>query len=479
MESKFKKLVEETASVAQRFVAAGEEIYLVGGSVRDVLMGANVSTDLDFCTSAKPAQIKKLIKNVVENLWAVGEKFGTIGCTYRGRTYEITTFRKEVYLSTSRKPKVKFGDNVADDLKRRDFTVNAMALKLPDAELVDLYEGQKDLEHKILRTPIEAEVLFSEDPLRMLRAARFEAQLEFSAIEDVVYAMIKMADRLDIVSKERQLDEFRRLLCLPNPIAGLKRLAETGLLEKVSSSFPPSVKSRPTKLLSDESAESKYVKSIGSQATIEDEEFIFSKLTELPSDFQTRLSALYIMSKNAMLRIERAGNASGSGSETHSNSNAFSDSTSLLKPSNLLVPSDSPKGKPFNDLPLSKVDSNAIKHIISLVEAAQKITSPATDQQVREIADLAGSDEVWRKLLSLLNIFAKEVGASLSSSLSTLGFNPFTVELPLTSREIMSELDIPPGPKVGEAQKILKELYLAEGEITKQQAVAELKKRLG
>ena len=179
-------------SLGSQFAQAGHELALVGGPVRDALLGrlsTRPDADLDFTTDAHPEQIQALLGPVAEAVWDVGARFGTIGARVAGREVEITTYRAEQYDAGSRKPDVSFGESLPDDLGCRDFTVNAMALRLPDLEFVDLHGGLADLEAGLLRTPGTPEQSFSDDPLRMMRAARFAAQLGFEVAADVVEAM--------------------------------------------------------------------------------------------------------------------------------------------------------------------------------------------------------------------------------------------------------------------------------------------------
>ncbi|HEX2040059.1 MAG TPA: CCA tRNA nucleotidyltransferase, partial [Acidimicrobiales bacterium] len=173
---RFRPLVEQTADLAARFAGAGKRLYLVGGVVRDSLLDrVREQDDLDFTTDALPDEIEAIVRPEAEAVWLQGKRFGTVGCLWRGRRCEITTHRAEAYEPDSRKPDVRFSDTVEADLSRRDFTVNAMALRLPDFELVDPFGGIADLAAKRLRTPIAPEESFADDPLRMLRAARFVA----------------------------------------------------------------------------------------------------------------------------------------------------------------------------------------------------------------------------------------------------------------------------------------------------------------
>jgi poly(A) polymerase len=224
--------------LATRFAAAGHELALVGGSVRDRLLGRGGEQDLDFTTDARPEQVLKLVKGWAEAVWDVGIAFGTVGCQKDGQKLEITTYRSEAYDRTSRKPEVSYGETLEDDLVRRDFTVNAMALRLPQREFVDPHGGLADLAKRTLRTPSTPQESFSDDPLRMLRAARFAAQLDFTVAPEVVGAMREMADRLKIVSAERVRDELSKLLLSPNPRIGLGLLTDTGLADFVLPELP-------------------------------------------------------------------------------------------------------------------------------------------------------------------------------------------------------------------------------------------------
>jgi poly(A) polymerase len=226
--------------LGRRFHDAGFRLALVGGSVRDTLLG-RLGNDLDFTTDARPEQILKIIRPWADAVWDVGIAFGTVGCrkevddgeAARSFQIEITTYRSEAYDRTSRKPEVSYGDTMEEDLVRRDFTVNAMAVALPEVEFVDPYGGLNDLAQRSLRTPGTPEESFSDDPLRMLRAARFAAQLDFEVAPEVVSAITAMADRIEIVSAERVRDELNKLILSAQPGKGLRLLVQTGLAERV------------------------------------------------------------------------------------------------------------------------------------------------------------------------------------------------------------------------------------------------------
>ena len=219
------------------FDAAGEELSLVGGPVRDAILG-RVALDLDFTTSADPDKILKIVKPLASATWDVGREFGTIAAQIGDHKIEITSYRADSYDKDSRKPTVEFGDNLEDDLKRRDFTVNAMALRLPSKIFVDPHQGLRDLMLETLRTPAAPEISFSDDPLRMMRAARFTSQLGFELDPAAFAAMRDMASRIEIISAERVRDELSKLLVSKNPQPGLELLVESGIAELVLPELP-------------------------------------------------------------------------------------------------------------------------------------------------------------------------------------------------------------------------------------------------
>ncbi|MDP9395880.1 MAG: CCA tRNA nucleotidyltransferase [Actinomycetota bacterium] len=223
--------------LGERFAAAGHQLALVGGSVRDALLG-RLGNDLDLTTDARPEQVLALVKPWADAHWEVGIAFGTVGARKGRYLIELTTYRAEAYDRTSRKPQVTYGDSLQDDLVRRDFTVNAMALALPGSRFVDPYGGLRDLAARVLRTPGPPGDSFGDDPLRMLRAARFAAQLGFTVADDVVAAMSAMAERIAIVSPERVRDELVKLVCAAEPRRGLTLLVDTGLAEQVLPELP-------------------------------------------------------------------------------------------------------------------------------------------------------------------------------------------------------------------------------------------------
>ena len=259
-----RELLDEVRPLADLFAASGARIFLVGGVVRDLFVAdgelrtsvsadataadatANdamgddgsgeqerrpLGDDIDLTTDAPPAQIKAIVAPIADALWTQGERFGTIGVKIGDREFEITTHRAESYAPDSRKPQVAFGTSIDDDLARRDFTVNSMALELPGPVLVDPFDGAADLAAKRLRTPLAPEVSFTDDPLRMLRAARFIAGYELEPDPELVAAVRAHAHRLEIVSAERIRDELDKLLVVRDPSAGLWFIVDTGLAD--------------------------------------------------------------------------------------------------------------------------------------------------------------------------------------------------------------------------------------------------------
>ena len=237
--SALRERAPQAIDLAARFKNSGFKLALVGGSVRDILLN-RLGNDLDFTTDARPEDIKKIIKGFVEDIWEIGAKFGTIGARKDEIVFEITTYRSEIYLSNSRKPEVKFGDSIEDDLLRRDFTVNAMAIELTTKTptFIDPHNGVRDLLTKTLKTPGLPELSFGDDPLRMLRAARFAAQLGFTIAPELLASMTEMAGRLEIISAERIRDEFIKIVMSPNPRIGITTLVDTGLCDQFLPEIP-------------------------------------------------------------------------------------------------------------------------------------------------------------------------------------------------------------------------------------------------
>ena len=235
------RITPAVGELGRLFADAGHQLYLVGGSVRDALLG-RLGNDLDFTTSAHPDESERLLRSFTRAVWDIGKQWGTIGARKQADgtdwIIEVTTFRADAYRSESRKPEVNFGERIEDDLIRRDFTVNAMAISLVDQVFVDPHGGLADLSRGVLRTPFEPERSFSDDPLRMMRAARFTSQLGFRVTLPVLRAMTDLAERIDIVSAERVRDELVKLLLTDDPRHGLDLLVDTGLADRILPELP-------------------------------------------------------------------------------------------------------------------------------------------------------------------------------------------------------------------------------------------------
>lgn len=227
------------SSLADAFKEAGFRLALVGGPVRDAILG-RLGNDLDFTTNAHPNQTKKILQSWAESVWETGIVFGTVAGKRGETTVEVTTYRSDSYGTQSRKPEVEFGDSIEADLSRRDFTINAMALELTEGApiFIDPHNGLSDLGKKIIRTPTTPENSFSDDPLRMMRSARFASQLNFAIADEVLLAMKNMCGRISIISAERVRDELTKIIMSPNPRIGITTLVETGIAELVLPEIP-------------------------------------------------------------------------------------------------------------------------------------------------------------------------------------------------------------------------------------------------
>jgi poly(A) polymerase len=241
---RLRPLVDATADLSARFRSAGHTLYLVGGSVRDAIVAdgdgsaADFDHDLDFTTDARPDDIESVLRGWADAIWTQGKRFGTIACLRGDQKYEITTHRAEAYHPNSRKPEVAFGNSVEDDLARRDFTVNAKALRLPELELIDPFGGLADLAERRLRTPLDPAVSFADDPLRMLRAARFIAKLDLEPTAELVAAVRADHGRLSIVSAERIRDELDKIMMVSVPSTALWFVVRTGLADEFLPELP-------------------------------------------------------------------------------------------------------------------------------------------------------------------------------------------------------------------------------------------------
>ena len=290
------------AKLGERFAAAGHELALVGGPVRDAILGRK-APDLDFTTTATPDEILEIIKPIVDAHWDIGREFGTIGARMGTDQVEITTYRADKYDLDSRKPEVAFGKDLTEDLLRRDFTVNSMALRLPDRVFVDPFNGLRDLMDGVIRTPGKPEDSFSDDPLRMMRAARFTSQLGFEIEPETFEAMVAMAGRIEIISAERIHDEFIKLMKGKQPRLGLEVLVDSGLANLVLPELPA------LKLEVDEHHHHKDV--YEHTLTVVEQAIDYEKDYGLESDFVLRFAALmHDIGKPATRRLEPGGGVS-------------------------------------------------------------------------------------------------------------------------------------------------------------------------
>ena len=226
------KQAPAATDLAKQFKSAGFKLALVGGPVRDAILG-RLGNDLDFTTDALPKQSEKILEKWADSVWDIGAAFGTVAGKKGEITVEITTYRSESYDPSSRKPDVEFGKSIEADLARRDFTINAMALELTTEQptFIDLFNGVTDLQNKLIKTPGKPEDSFTDDPLRMMRAARFMSQLNFAVDPAIIAAIKNMSSRLEIISAERIRDEFTKIILSPAPRIGITLLVETGLAD--------------------------------------------------------------------------------------------------------------------------------------------------------------------------------------------------------------------------------------------------------
>jgi poly(A) polymerase len=465
---RFTPVLDELAPLAERFRAAGHRIYLVGGTVRDLLLGAGRRDhDLDLTTDARPPEIKALLQGWADAVWTQGERFGTIGAMRRStdgsvvpdRTYEITTFRAEAYTDDSRKPQVTFADEIGADLSRRDFTVNAMALELTGAAspvLVDPFGGAADLVSRTLRTPLGAEVSFSDDPLRMLRAARFIARDGLEPTEDVVTAVRSMASRLEIVSAERIRDEFDKLMTVDHPTAGLWFLVDTGLAEHFLPELPAlrlehDPIHRHKDVLTHTFAVVENVRPAGEQ-----------REGHPPFDFRiTRLAALF----HDVGKPRTRGYQAGKGTTFHHHDAVGARITKAR----------------MTAMRYSNDDIAAVTELVALHLRFHTYRLGWTDAAVRRYVRDAG------ELLTELNVLTRcdcttrneRKARTLSRRMDELeariaelaaAEELASIRPDLDGRQVMEHLGIAPGPLVGEAMAFLLELRLEEGPLGEDEA---------
>ncbi|MGW1072143.1 CCA tRNA nucleotidyltransferase [Streptomyces sp. NPDC002537] len=447
--------------LARRFQEAGFTLALVGGSVRDALLG-RLGNDLDFTTDARPEDVLKIVRPWADAVWEVGIAFGTVGCRKSDFDIEVTTYRSEAYDRTSRKPEVSYGDSIEDDLVRRDFTVNAMAVALPQKEFIDPHNGLEDLAARVLRTPGTPEESFSDDPLRMMRAARFAAQLDFEVAPEVVTAMTDMAGRLEIVSAERVRDELNKLILSDHPREGLKLLVDTGLAGLVLPELPA------LRLERDEHHRHKDV--YEHTLTVLEQAIDLEAPLDQPGggpDLVLRLAALlHDIGKPRTRRFEKDGRVSFHHHEVVGAKMTKARMTKL-KYSNELVKDVSKLVElhlRFHGYGTGEWTDSAVRRYVRdagpLLERLHKLTrSDCTTRNKRKANALSRAYDGLEERIARL-----QEQEELDS-----------IRPDLDGNEIMEILGMGPGPQVGQAYKHLLELRLENGPMGRDAAVAALR----
>lgn len=446
---RFDPVLRALDPLTKRFAAAGHRLYLVGGTVRDLMLGRE-SVDIDCTTDARPADIKRALQGLATSVWTQGERFGTIGARVGDQTVEITTHRAEAYTPDSRKPDVVFADAIEHDLSRRDFTVNAMALELTTEAptLVDPFGGAVDLAQGVLRTPISPQESFSDDPLRMMRAARFLSGYGLAPVEGLIGAVTAMADRLSIVSAERVRQELDKLIVVPNPGDGLWFLIDTGLAER----FLPELPSM--RLEQDPIHRHKDVLT-HTIAVVENVRPPSEWPDRPPFDFRrTRLAALF----HDVGKPRTRGYAAGKGVTFHHHEMVGARMTR----------------KRLTELRYSNDDVEAITELVALHLRFHTYQMGWTDSAVRRYVRDAGS------LLTELNVLTRcdcttrneRKAAQLSRRMDELEERIAAlaaqeelekIRPELDGRAVMDHLGLAPGPLVGKALDHLLEIRLDEG----------------
>ncbi|WP_433857284.1 CCA tRNA nucleotidyltransferase [Streptomyces kronopolitis] len=441
--------------LARRFQEAGFTLALVGGSVRDALLG-RLGNDLDFTTDARPEDVLKIVRPWADAVWEVGIAFGTVGCKKDTFDIEVTTYRSEAYDRTSRKPEVSYGDSIEQDLARRDFTVNAMAVLLPQKEFVDPHDGLEDLAARVLRTPGTPQESFSDDPLRMMRAARFAAQLDFEVAPEVIAAMKAMSDRIEIVSAERVRDELNKLILAPHPREGLRLLVESGLADQVLPELPA------LRLESDEHHRHKDV--YEHSLTVLEQAI---DLEENGPDLVLRLAALlHDIGKPRTRRFEQDGRVSFHHHEvvgakmTKKRMTALKYSNDMIKDVSRLVELH----LRFHGYGTGEWTDSAVRRYVRdagpQLERLHKLTrSDCTTRNKRKAGALSRAYDGLEERIARLQE-QEELEA---------------IRPDLDGNEIMKILGIRPGPEVGKAYQQMLELRLEHGPMDREAAIAALK----
>ncbi|WP_308798034.1 CCA tRNA nucleotidyltransferase [Agromyces silvae] len=436
--------------LAAAFDDAGHELALVGGPVRDAFLG-RVTNDLDFTTDATPDEILAIVKPIADAHWDIGRAFGTIGARIAGETVEITTYRADSYDGASRKPEVVFGDSLDGDLIRRDFSVNAMALRLPRLELVDPSGGVEDLMARVLRTPSRPEESFGDDPLRMLRAARFSAQLGFDVEPGTREAMSALAAEIDRISAERVRDELSKLLLADSPVRGIRLLVDSGLADRVLPEVPA------LRLERDEHHRHKDV--YEHSLTVLEQAIDYEKTRGVldSPDLVMRLGALlHDIGKPATRRLEPGG------AVTFHHHDVIG--AKLAK----------------KRLRALRFDNDTVAAVARLIELHLRFFGYSdgawSDSAVRRYVRDAGDQLERLHILSRADVTTRNRRKAdhlafayddLEERIAVLAEEEelAAVRPELDGQQIMALLDVPPGPVVGEAYRYLLEVRLDEGPI--------------
>ncbi|GLZ33044.1 CCA tRNA nucleotidyltransferase [Lentzea sp. NBRC 105346] len=443
--------------LAERFASAQRRLYLVGGSVRDAVLGRS-SNDLDFTTDARPEEIQRLLKGWADAIWDTGIAFGTVGATKNGVTVEITTFRADVYDGVTRNPEVTFGDTIEGDLVRRDFTVNAMAYDVAKREFVDPTGGMAALEARVLDTPATPQQSFGDDPLRMLRAARFVAQLGFTAAPRVVEAMRSMAPQLTRITPERVQAELSKLLCAAHPRQGIELMVDTGLADIVLPELTA------MKLEIDEHHQHK---DVFHHSLVVLDQAIDLEDDDLSPDLVLRLAALlHDIGKPATRRFESGGGVSFHHHEVvgakmvRKRLRALRYSKEIIEDVAKLVYLH----LRFHGYGNGEWTDSAVRRYVT--DAGHLLTR--LHKLVR--ADCTTRNKRKANALQRTYDSLEERIARLAAEEDLARVRP-----DLDGNEIMKLLGLPPGPQVGAAWKFLKELRLDRGPLEHDEAVAELR----
>lgn len=441
---RFAQVIEKplVAELSELFSEAGHQLYLVGGSVRDIFLG-QIHEDLDFTTDALPNKVEKVVKAWADDVWTVGKRFGTIGVSKWGSRAEITTFRSEIYEPESRHPKVTFSKTIEEDLKRRDFTVNAMALNLPDGDLVDPHSGVRDLQAKVIKTPQEPTKSFSDDPLRILRAIRFASTLGFKLSPETIKSMTELRDRLSIISKERIRDELSKLLLGAYPASGLRLLIKLELSQYVVPELPA------LKMAADPQFHHKDVL-----------EHTFRVVESVKPDLILRLAALLHDIGKPSTRLIDKGRVHFYGHDVLGARMAKKGLQELRYPKNVIEPV----------VELIRLHLRPYNYAMGWTDSAVRRYARDAGELLPKLNQLAVADcttripEKAKKNLELIVDLEKRI-KHLNEQEEIA-----KIRAPIDGNEIMKYLKIGPSPLVGEALKILLDARLDDKIKTKEQA---------